>query len=155
MHAASGLFSWTMELLACASRQFAPKTMNLAVHFIQSHFIQFFLVSERSGQRNLPAEQRKQRNPGSVPNKWYYRRQLQAEKAWEVGENTDDVFRSMRDPSTIMHYLVLKYVTQYPVVKILDQITSLGIDRKFPIFTYYMSNNNSLLLYIWTHCWKT
>ena len=47
-----------------------------------------------------------------------------------------------------MHYLVLKYVTQYPVVKILDQITSLGIDRKFPIFTYYMSNNNSLLLYI-------
>ena len=47
-----------------------------------------------------------------------------------------------------MHYVVLKYVTQYPAVKILDQITSLGIDRKFTIFTYYMSNNNSLLMYI-------
>ena len=38
-----------MELLAFASRQFAPKTMDLSVRFIRSYFVQFFLVSERSG----------------------------------------------------------------------------------------------------------
>ena len=46
MHRASGLFSWTMELLTFASRQFAPKTMDLSVRFIYSQFVQFFLVSE-------------------------------------------------------------------------------------------------------------
>ena len=46
MHAASGLLSWTMEILAFASRQFEPKTMDLSVRFIHSHFVQFFLVSE-------------------------------------------------------------------------------------------------------------
>ena len=51
MHAASGLFSWTMELLAFASRQFSPETMDLSVRFIRSHFGRFFLVSGRSGRR--------------------------------------------------------------------------------------------------------
>ena len=56
MHAAFGLFSSTMELLAFASRQFAPKTMDLSVRFIHSHSVQFFLVSERSRRRKSPAE---------------------------------------------------------------------------------------------------
>ena len=51
-----GLFSWTMELLPSASRQFAPKTMDLSVRFIPWHFVQFFLVSERSGRRKPPAD---------------------------------------------------------------------------------------------------
>ena len=39
MHSASGLLSWTMELLAFASRQFAPKTMDLSVRFSHSQFV--------------------------------------------------------------------------------------------------------------------
>ena len=46
MRAAFRLFSWTMELLAFASRQFARQTMDFAVRFIHSHFVQFFLVSD-------------------------------------------------------------------------------------------------------------
>ena len=38
MHAASGLFSWSMELLAFASRQFAPKMVDLSVRFIRILF---------------------------------------------------------------------------------------------------------------------
>ena len=56
MHSASWLFSWTRELLAFASHQFAPKTMALSVRLIYSHFVQFFLVSERSGWRKPPTE---------------------------------------------------------------------------------------------------
>ena len=56
MHAASGLFLWTTELLAFACQQFAPKIMDLSVRFIHSHFVQFFLVSGRSGRRKPPAE---------------------------------------------------------------------------------------------------
>ena len=40
IHAASELFSWTTELLALASGQFAPKNKDLSVHFIHSHFVQ-------------------------------------------------------------------------------------------------------------------
>ena len=35
MHAAPGLFSWSMELLAFATRQFAPKIVDLSVRFIR------------------------------------------------------------------------------------------------------------------------
>ena len=35
MHAASGLLSWSMELLAFASHQFAPKIVDLAVRLIR------------------------------------------------------------------------------------------------------------------------
>ena len=38
-HAASGLFWWTMELLAFASRLLARKTIDLSVRFIHSHFV--------------------------------------------------------------------------------------------------------------------
>ena len=34
MHVASGLASSSMELLGFASRQFAPKIVNLSVHFM-------------------------------------------------------------------------------------------------------------------------
>ena len=34
------LFSWSMELLAFASRQFAPKIVDLSARFIRSHFAQ-------------------------------------------------------------------------------------------------------------------
>ena len=44
MHAASGLFSRTMELLAFASRQFAPETMDFSVRFTHAHFVQFSLL---------------------------------------------------------------------------------------------------------------
>ena len=56
MHAASGSLSWAMELLAFASRQFAPKIVDLSVCFINSHFVRFFLVSDRSGRRKPPAD---------------------------------------------------------------------------------------------------
>ena len=56
MHAASRLFSWAMEILPLASRHFAPKTVDLSVRFIHSHFVQFFRVSERSERRKTPAE---------------------------------------------------------------------------------------------------
>ena len=39
MHAASGLFSWTMELVAFASREFAPKTMDVSFRFVHSHSV--------------------------------------------------------------------------------------------------------------------
>ena len=55
VHAASGWLTWSMELLAFASRQFAPKIVNLPVlSFVR--ILLFFLVSERSGQRKPPAE---------------------------------------------------------------------------------------------------
>ena len=38
IYAASGLLSWSMELLAFASRQFAPKIVNLSVRFIRNVF---------------------------------------------------------------------------------------------------------------------
>ena len=53
--AASGEYSWSMELLAFATRQFAPKTMDLSVRFTHI-FVLFFFVSERSGRRKPPAE---------------------------------------------------------------------------------------------------
>ena len=56
MRAAPTLFSWTMELLPSASRQFAPKTMDLSVRSVHSHLALFFLVSGRRGRRKLPAE---------------------------------------------------------------------------------------------------
>ena len=45
-----------MELLAFASRQFAPKIVNHSVRFIHSHFVPFLLMNERSGRRKPPAE---------------------------------------------------------------------------------------------------
>ena len=51
-----GLFRWTMELLASASRQFTPKTMDLSVRFVHSHFVQFFLASDRNGRQKPLAE---------------------------------------------------------------------------------------------------
>ena len=39
IHAASGLFLGTMELLTFASRWFAPKTMDLSVRSSYSHFV--------------------------------------------------------------------------------------------------------------------
>ena len=47
MHAASGLSYWSMELLALASRQFAPKIVDLSVRFIRC-------LSERSRRRKPP-----------------------------------------------------------------------------------------------------
>ena len=41
MHAASGLFSWSMELLEYASRQFALKFMDLSVRFVRILFCIF------------------------------------------------------------------------------------------------------------------
>ena len=38
MHAASDLFSWGMELLVFASRQFAPKTVDTYVRFTRIMF---------------------------------------------------------------------------------------------------------------------
>ena len=58
MHEASGLFSLTMERLAFASRQFAPKTVDPSVRLISVNFVQFFLVSQGSGWRKPPAERR-------------------------------------------------------------------------------------------------
>ena len=49
MHAASGLFSWSMELLNFASRHFVSKIVDLSVQFIRVLFYIFFLVSQRSG----------------------------------------------------------------------------------------------------------
>ena len=64
MHAASGLFSWSMELLAFASRQFAPKIVDLSVRFIRFFFFAiFFLVSERSGRWKPSAERSALSNP--------------------------------------------------------------------------------------------
>ena len=57
IRAASGLFLGTMELLASASRWFAPKTVDLSVRFSHSHFVLFLFVNERSGRRKPPAEQ--------------------------------------------------------------------------------------------------
>ena len=54
MHAASGLVSSSMELLANASRQFAPKIVDLCSS--HSRFVLLFLVRERGGRRKLPAE---------------------------------------------------------------------------------------------------
>ena len=45
MHAASGLVSWSMERLAFATRQFAPKIVKLLVRFIRMCSI---LPSERA-----------------------------------------------------------------------------------------------------------
>ena len=41
MHAASGLLSWSMELLEYASRQFALKFMDLSVRFVRILFCIF------------------------------------------------------------------------------------------------------------------
>ena len=56
MHAASGLFSWSMELLAFACRQFA-RTVIMDLCPLHSHGYVYwcFLVSERRG-RKPPAE---------------------------------------------------------------------------------------------------
>ena len=59
MHAASGLFSWSMELLAFASRQLAPEIGDNSVRFIYILFyyqVCIYLVSERSGRRKPPVE---------------------------------------------------------------------------------------------------
>ena len=57
MHAASGLLSLSMELLALASRQCAPNIVDVFVRFVRTpyNFI-LFLVSERSGRWKPPAE---------------------------------------------------------------------------------------------------
>ena len=58
MHAAAGLLSWSMELLAFASRLFSVCTQLLltSVRLIHTSFLLYdFLVSERSG-RKPPAE---------------------------------------------------------------------------------------------------
>ena len=52
MHAASGLFSWIMELLAFASRLFAPQGPSTT--YI-CHSVPFFLVGERSGRNRALA----------------------------------------------------------------------------------------------------
>ena len=54
MHATSGLFSWSMEPLASASRQFAPDSEPLSPSFTLLRFFLSF-VRERSG-RKPPAE---------------------------------------------------------------------------------------------------
>ena len=53
MHAASRLFSWSMELLAFASRLFAPKMLDHLPTTYVCHFNIFLLANERSG-RNRP-----------------------------------------------------------------------------------------------------
>ena len=40
-HATSGLLSWTMELLTFASRQYAPKIVDLSVRFIRILFYRY------------------------------------------------------------------------------------------------------------------
>ena len=55
MYAVSVLSSWTMELLAFASRQFTPKTIDLSIRFIRSHIVQSFLVNERTGRPRIEA----------------------------------------------------------------------------------------------------
>ena len=52
MHAASRLFSWSTELLAFASRLFAPNILDHLLTTSAFHSNPFFLVNERSG-RNL------------------------------------------------------------------------------------------------------
>ena len=59
MHAAFGLFSWNMELLAFAGRQFAPKSIDLSVPF--SHRILF----------NSSCERGVSRPRGEAPSTWY------------------------------------------------------------------------------------
>ena len=56
MHAASGLFSSSLELLAFSSRQFAPKIVKLSVRFVRVLF--YILVSERSGRRSARGAKR-------------------------------------------------------------------------------------------------
>ena len=56
MHAASRLFSWRMELLAPAGRQFSPNYAPLLYVCFVHIFVLLFLVSERSGRRKPPAE---------------------------------------------------------------------------------------------------
>ena len=41
MHAASGLLSWSTELLGFASREFAPKIVHLSVRFIRVSFYKY------------------------------------------------------------------------------------------------------------------
>ena len=53
-HAVFGLFSWSTQLLAFISCHFAPKPTWTSLS--ESHFVLSFLVSERSGRRNPPAE---------------------------------------------------------------------------------------------------
>ena len=53
MHAASGLFSWSMELLAFAGRLFAPKMLDHLLTTSVCHSNPSLLVSERGG-RNHP-----------------------------------------------------------------------------------------------------
>ena len=50
-HTASGLLSWSMELLAFASRQFAPKIVDLSVRHIR---IGSILPCERAYRREAP-----------------------------------------------------------------------------------------------------
>ena len=53
MHAASRLFSWSMELLAFATRLFAPKMLDHLLTTSICHSNLFLFVRERSG-RNHP-----------------------------------------------------------------------------------------------------
>ena len=53
MHASSGLFSWSMELLVFASRLFAPKMLHHLINTFACHFNPLFLVIERDV-RNRP-----------------------------------------------------------------------------------------------------
>ena len=50
MHAASGLLSWSTELLGFASREFAPKIVHLSASFVRI-LLCSYLVSERIGRR--------------------------------------------------------------------------------------------------------
>lgn len=56
IHPASESFTGTMELLAFAIRQFAPKTMDLSVCFTRSLFVPTFIVRKRCGRRKPPPE---------------------------------------------------------------------------------------------------
>ena len=48
MHAASVLFSWSMELFAFACGQFEPKILDLSVRFIRIFYNEFFLGASKN-----------------------------------------------------------------------------------------------------------
>ena len=56
VHAASGLLSWSMELLAFARRQFAPKIVDVSVRFIRILLYYFLWASVAGGGSRPPSE---------------------------------------------------------------------------------------------------
>lgn len=65
--AASELFSWRMELLTFASRQFTPKSMDLSVHFSCLHNVLSSLMSAADGGRRPRSEAPCAKNAISSP----------------------------------------------------------------------------------------